>query len=72
MGIVKIKSLARSYVWWPCLNKNIEETCKSCTVCQSVQRIPNKGVLQSWPIPINDVWERIYIDFLGPIQVNIV
>ena len=31
LGVVKMKSLARSYVWWPKIDKEIEEITKHCT-----------------------------------------
>ena len=33
-GIVRMKSLARCYLWWPGLDDNIEAEVKSCEVCQ--------------------------------------
>ncbi|KAF6038052.1 hypothetical protein EB796_003640 [Bugula neritina] len=33
-GIVKSKAIARSYVWWPGLDKDNEEVCKTCEACQ--------------------------------------
>ncbi|XP_057691299.1 uncharacterized protein K02A2.6-like [Corythoichthys intestinalis] len=35
-GIVKMKEMARSYFWWPGLDKQIEETVKSCSSCQKI------------------------------------
>jgi len=35
MGIVKMKSLARSYFWWPYLDLDIETLVKNCVVCVS-------------------------------------
>lgn len=67
MGIVKTKSLARSYLWWPTLNKDIETMCKSCVPCQTQRNSPPKTPLQNWPIPTS-VWERIHIDFCGPLS----
>ena len=34
-GIVKMKSLARSYVWWPNLCAEIEAKVKDCAECQA-------------------------------------
>ncbi|XP_074032823.1 uncharacterized protein [Leptinotarsa decemlineata] len=50
-GIVKTKSLARSYVWWPSLSKDIEVMVKKCQECQSARSTPEKTPLVSWPIP---------------------
>ena len=35
---VKMRSLARSYVWWPKMDTNLEEKVKSCATCQSYQK----------------------------------
>ena len=35
LGIVKMKALARSYMWWPGMDKAIEEVAKGCTGCHS-------------------------------------
>lgn len=32
-GIVKMKMLARSYVWWPALDADAENAVKGCIVC---------------------------------------
>jgi hypothetical protein len=31
LGIVKMKSLARSHIWWPKIDKDIEHLAKSCS-----------------------------------------
>ncbi len=31
-----MKSLARSYIWWPNMDKEIEEVVKSCHSCLEV------------------------------------
>ena len=33
-GMTKMKSLARMYVWWPGLDKDIEESVRLCNECQ--------------------------------------
>ena len=37
LGIVKMKALASSYMWWPGMDKAIEEVAKGCTGCQLTQ-----------------------------------
>lgn len=36
-GIVKMKNLARSYMWWPNMDKDLEMKVKSCRECQAVR-----------------------------------
>ena len=36
VGMVKMKMIARSYVWWPGIDKTIEQLVKSCKSCQEV------------------------------------
>ena len=33
-GIVRMKSLAWPYVWWPAMDENIEHISKACENCQ--------------------------------------
>ena len=39
-GITRMKGLARSFVWWPGMYKQLEEKVRSCTSCQQNQNIP--------------------------------
>lgn len=68
LGINKIKSLARSYVWWPTIEKDIEALCKNCNICNTFRQSPVKSI-KPWPIEMTP-WTRIHIDFLGPIFGN--
>ena len=40
IGIVKMKGVARPYVWWPNLDKDIERTARECEGCQEIARNP--------------------------------
>ncbi|GJQ70038.1 hypothetical protein Trydic_g22521 [Trypoxylus dichotomus] len=51
MGVVKSKSLARSYFWWSKLDKQIEELCKNCTNCNRYKNNPTKAQLNPCPFP---------------------
>ena len=40
-GMVKMKSLARVHVWWPGIDKSIEQMVRECEACQSVRNNPS-------------------------------
>ena len=66
-GVTRMKALARSYIWWPKLDKHLEDMVKSCTSCQSVKEAPPVAPLHPWIWPAKP-WERIHVDFAGPYQ----
>ena len=61
-GITRTKMLARSYVWWPKIDEDIENHIKSCLICQSCQNSAPKVPYSPWPISKHP-WQRIHIDF---------
>ncbi|XP_039893254.1 uncharacterized protein K02A2.6-like [Simochromis diagramma] len=61
-GICRMKALARSYLWWPGCDGDIQELVQSCSVCQAVQKSPPVAPLHPWKWP-ERVWQRIHIDF---------
>ncbi|KAJ8375474.1 hypothetical protein SKAU_G00060540 [Synaphobranchus kaupii] len=65
LGVVKMKALARSYVWWPGIDQQIEQLAMHCSGCQRVQNEPTIAPLHSWEWPASP-WQRIHIDFAGP------
>lgn len=65
VGTVKMKSLARSYVWWPGIDKQIEDITKTCPGCQGIQNAPPQAPLHPWEWP-STPWQRVHIDFAGP------
>ncbi|XP_037300721.1 uncharacterized protein K02A2.6-like [Manduca sexta] len=66
MGIVKSKAMARSYVWWPGLDEEIERMCRSCEICAAQADAPPRQTPSMWPWP-NHPWTRLHLDFMGPI-----
>ena len=38
-GMTRMKSLARMYVWWPGINKEMEECICTCSECQVNQSL---------------------------------
>lgn len=66
-GITRMKSVARSYAYWPGIDQEIERMVKSCRNCALAAKAPVKAELHSWPTP-SGPWKRIHIDFAGPMN----
>ncbi|XP_060079900.1 uncharacterized protein K02A2.6-like [Ylistrum balloti] len=62
VGMSRMKSLARSYLWWPGLDKDIETVVSACNACQATRKMPPVAPLHSWSWPTR-VWQRVHIDF---------
>ncbi|CAA9999561.1 unnamed protein product, partial [Nesidiocoris tenuis] len=67
LGIVKMKALARSYVFWPKLDKDLENLVRSCQECNLVARNPPRVSVHQWEKACHP-WHRIHADFAGPFQ----
>lgn len=62
LGIVKVKALARSLVYWKNIDTDIENMCKNCTACALHKGRPVKTSTHYWEYPAN-AWERLHMDF---------
>lgn len=60
-GVVRMKSVARSYFWFPNIDSTIETIAKECRECQMVGKSPPK----TWyPFQFeNKPWFRLHADF---------
>ena len=61
----RMKALARSYVWWPGLNRDVLKKVKDCDKCQANQSTPAEAPLHPWEWP-GLPWSRIHVDYTGP------
>ncbi|XP_062523896.1 uncharacterized protein K02A2.6-like [Corticium candelabrum] len=66
-GMVKMKGLARSFVWWPGIDGDIEREVRHCVGCQENARTPGRGPLHRWEYPAKP-WQRLHVDFAGPLD----
>ena len=66
-GVARMKSLGRSYVWWPGFDQDIEEKVRECLQCQQHQKSPAKAPLHPWDWP-DRPWSRLHIDHAGPFR----
>ena len=42
-GICKMKALARSYLWWPGIDNQLETVVKGCNICQELGKSPTRA-----------------------------
>ena len=64
-GKVRMKSLARSHMWWPTLDEQIESVSDSCKPCAEMAKDPAKTSHHKWEFPERP-WQRLHIDYAGP------
>ncbi|UYV68431.1 K02A2.6-like [Cordylochernes scorpioides] len=64
-GIVQMKAIARSHVWWPRMDKAIENKVERCENCQLVRNNPKPSPVHPWTAPVKP-WSRIHVDYAGP------
>ena len=50
-GVVRMKAIARSTVWWPGVDKDIEENVRTCQQCQVNQKSPPLAPMHQWEWP---------------------
>ncbi|KAM8719105.1 hypothetical protein ACLKA7_011763 [Drosophila subpalustris] len=62
-----MKSIARSFVYWPGIDKDIENTAQTCEFCARNASLPSKCSDHHWEYP-KGPWERIHIDYAGPME----
>ena len=57
-----MKSLARGHIWWPSIDKDIEDCMHgSCQITVPL------ALLHPWVWP-GRPWQRVHVDFAGPIN----
>ena len=64
-GIVKCKLRLREKVWWPAIDRDIEQLIESCHACQVTSRPSVAPPVSMTPLP-NGPWEKLGADICGP------
>ena len=62
IGIVRMKSLARSYIWWPKLDADIARLAARCVECGATASMPQAFSYHPWQHP-RAPWDRVHADF---------
>lgn len=68
-GMSRMKGLARSYVWWPKMDHDVENEVSRCAGCQSNRKSPPTVPLHPWEWP-EKPWTRLHVDYAGPFLGN--
>lgn len=61
LGMSRMKSLARSYLWWPQLNTEIENMAQNGQQCCLNAPSPPAAPAHPW-LPPHNPWERVHVD----------
>ena len=64
-GTSRMKSLARSVVWWPGIDADLEREVRECPECQLHSKSPPSAPVHAWEWPSRP-WVRIHVDYAGP------
>ncbi|KAL5502460.1 hypothetical protein EMCRGX_G009238 [Ephydatia muelleri] len=62
-----MKALARSHVWWPDIDREIEGVTSRCKGCREVRQDPKLTPILPWDF-LEGLWRRVHIDFAGPVE----
>ena len=68
-GITRMKNLARSYFWWPGMDRAIEDMVRKCDKSQEHGNFPPSNPIHPWECP-KTPWTRLHIDHAGPFLGN--
>ena len=62
-GMVRTKTRLREKVWWPQMDKQVEEVVRACHPCQLVGPRPHPEPVRTTPLP-QGPWQEISVDLL--------
>lgn len=62
IGVVRMKQLARNYMYWPGMNEDILKLSKACEICRSFNADTQSKIFVPWPEP-KQPFDRVHIDF---------
>ena len=65
LGMSGMKTLARSYLYWPRINSEIEQLASTCKSCGKHGKSLPSLTEHPWTKPTMP-WQRVHIDYAGP------
>lgn len=71
LGILKTTDRITQNFYWPKVNQNVRDHCKSCVQCQFMSKTKKSQKQLARPLPVIDIpFKRIGIDIKGPFAVT--
>ena len=61
-GVLQMKLLRRTHIWFPNIDHKIESIVKLCQNCKKISNEPNKSQPHPWSLPANPI-DRRHIDY---------
>ena len=69
MGVRKTKGKILTSFWWPGVDKDVRNYCRSCDICQKTVAKGRVSMLPLGKMPVIDTpFSRVAIDLIGPIH----
>jgi len=65
-GLVKTKAMMRTKVWFPGMDKMIEQKISGCIPCQATSNLPPPPAVKMKDLP-DGPWHSVSVDFYGPV-----
>lgn len=65
-GMSRTRSMARSYMWWPNMDRDIESRVEQCEICQMTRHSPATAPLHPWQWPE----KNLGIGYISIMQVH--
>lgn len=62
-----MKGIGRSFVYWPRIDTDIENMVKGCERCAMRAAKPKNYNGHHWEYH-NDPWEKVHLDYAGPVE----
>lgn len=66
-GACAMKAVARTRVWWPRFDADIEQMASNCPSCVQSRPMPPAKPPVNWPMT-QEIWFRLHVDFAGPLN----
>ncbi|XP_064483057.1 uncharacterized protein K02A2.6-like [Ornithodoros turicata] len=65
--ITETEAFIRTLIWWPGIDRDLEQRVRSCPICQQAPSSPPSQEPLPWPSSA-EPWTRIHMDYAGPIE----